>query len=353
MTFDHVPPQLPTHRPCKVAFVGEAPSYEEIYKGQPLVGPSGRIFNAILRTAGLRREDYLITNVFDEQLPSNNVANWCMDMREARTRGALDLPPIGPAGFLRKEHRWHLERLKKELEECQPTVVVPLGGTALWAFTGETNITAQRGAPRFATRVVPGVKLLPTFHPSYIMKVWKFFHVVTGDFQRAAMEAERGPHLYLPERNLLLEPTYSDLMRNTDRLLGTDLLSVDIETGWGQITCIGFAPSPEWAICVPFVDLRRPNHSYWSTEGEECLAWKWVEMILSSPTPKLGQNFGAYDAYWLLQRHLPTRNLRADTRLLSHAIYPELPKSLAFMGASFGTQGAWKEWGKRVDKRDN
>ncbi len=90
---DHVPPQLPVGGRCKIAFVGMAPSdYERLY-GFPLVGPAGRIFDQELRIAGLAveggfeapprarnvrrmlevRAPYLVTNVFDEQLPNNDI----------------------------------------------------------------------------------------------------------------------------------------------------------------------------------------------------------------------------------------------------------------------------------------
>ena len=47
-----VPPQWPLVAPFKIACVGEAPSYEEMRKKVPLVGPAGRFYNALLRTAG-------------------------------------------------------------------------------------------------------------------------------------------------------------------------------------------------------------------------------------------------------------------------------------------------------------
>ncbi len=351
-----VPPQMPSILPTRIAFVGEAPSSEELLKGRPFVGPSGRIFNSVLRSAGLNREEYLITNVFSEKLPDNDVAAWCSPLATARAGGYTDLPPIGDAGFLRPEYRWHLTRLKEELEQCQPSVIVPLGGTALWALTGMNNIGALRGTVAASTSLVPGAKLVPTYHPAFLMKQWKYYTVVVGDLQKAAKEASRGASIYLPTRELILEPTLDDVRDSVGRLLMADLLSVDIETGWGQITCIGFAPSPEWAICVPFVDLRNPDRNYWPTAEQEAAAWGYVRDVLTSPVKKLGQNFQGYDLYWLLkQPKIAVKNLTHDTRLMHHALNPELPKSLEFM-QGYGTQGAWKHFGqrgKKMEKRDD
>jgi uracil-DNA glycosylase len=351
----HVPPYVPSSGRARVAFVGEAPSYEEVEKGEPFVGPSGRIFNAMLRTANLRREDYLITNVFDEQLPDNDVAHWTIPLAEARAQELTDLPPIGKIGFLKKEHRWHLDRLRDELLAASPDVIVPLGNTALWAFTGHVNISGYRGTILPATQVVPGAKLLPTYHPQFVMQSWKYFSVVTGDIEKAVQEAEtNGSAIVLPKRTLWLEPNLADLKTFAPKLLTSDLMSVDIETGWGMITCIGFASNKEEAIVVPLVDLRQPNKSYWSTPEEELQAWHWIKSILESDVPKVGQNFAGYDFLWLLQKYgWKPRRMEHDTRLMHHVRYPELEKSLEFMGASYTSQGAWKQMGRKTMKRDD
>lgn len=350
----HVPAQQPRTIPTKIAFVGEAPGEVEVDKGIPLVGPSGRVFNAALRAANLDRADYWVGNVFDEKLPDNDLKNWCDAASVPREAGRAEIAVPG-FGYLKPEHHWHLERLASELKAVQPTVVVPLGGTALWALTGSMNIGQVRGNTMTATRLLPGTKLVPTLHPAFLLHSWKFLPVLIGDFIKAAAEAEEGPEVRHPPRELLIEPTIGDLMAWTPKLLASDLLSVDIETGWGQITCIGFAPTSGSAICVPFVDLRRPSRSYWLSPNEELTAWLWVEKILGSSVPKLGQNYGGYDAYWLLAKHgIRTMNMAEDTRLLHHALYPELPKSLSSLAGSYSRQGPWKQMRSAVEeKRDD
>lgn len=350
-----VPSQWPSTLPTPIAFVGEAPSHEEVQDGKPFVGPSGRIFNSLLRTAGLSRDDYFITNVFDEKIPDNKIKNWCVPLKQARELGISALKqPIGANGYLAFEHWHHLDRLARELERAQPNVIVPLGGTALWAFSGATNISSMRGTAFPAKLLVPGTKIVPTYHPAFLMKKWGMYSVVVRDLQFAKAEADKGKELEYANRTLILEPTLADIRSIVDSCCNSSLLSVDIETGWGQITCIGFAWDSEHAICIPFIDQRSPNKSYWSSPAEEAEAWRLVRTILASDAPKLGQNFGGYDFMWLLWRYrLAVKNLAHDTRLLSHAIYPELPKDLGFLGASYASQGAWKHMGKRGDKRDD
>lgn len=350
-----VPAQTPEALPpIKLAFVAEAPSDEEMRDGVPLVGPSGRIFNSLLRTAGIQRSEVLVTNVFDTQLPGNDVGAWCVGLADARGTDTMLLPPIGDSGFLHSSYHHHLDRLAGELEHWRPNVIVPLGGTALWALTGSPRIGNVRGTVLPATHLVPGAKLVPTYHPAFLMKQWKFFTVVAGDFIKAQYEADRGPLIQISKKELHLEPTLTELAQLRPLLLASDLLSVDIETGWGQITCIGFAWDAGNAVCIPFLDKRQPDRNYWRTAGDEMAAWQFVREVMEHPVPKLGQNFGAYDAYWLLvKQHVAPRNYTHDTRLIHHSLYPELPKDLQFMGAGYTDQGAWKHWGRASqEKRD-
>lgn len=327
-------------------------------KGHVLVGPSGRVFNALLKSAGVAREECWVGNVFGTQLPDNEVAEWCWPTGEAvawgREHPGIKGPPPLRCGWLRPEHWDHLEACAASLAAAAPSLVVPMGATALWALTGNDELKLARGAVGTATRLVPGVKILPTYHPAFVLRQWKFFPVVVGDFLKALRECEF-PEVRPPRRRILVEPTLAEIRAYWEETLSkAALISVDIETGWGQITCIGFAASSEEALVVPFWDFSKPSRSYWATAEEEAQAWLLVREIMESGVPKLGQNF-TYDTFWLLERMgIKPMEYREETRLLHHALYPELPKSLAFMGASYTQQGAWKmmkDWtGKGKDE---
>ncbi len=263
----HVPPQLPSTFPCKIAFVAEAPSDEELRKLIPLVGPSGRVYNQLLRVAGIERHEVLTTNVFDFKLPDNDIKRICgktADMKKWRADG-YDLPPIGKGNYLIPEFQECLERLAMEIKQARPNVIVPLGGTALWAFTGYTNIMARRGAVQMATMTVPGAKLVPTLHPAALLRMWNFFIPVAGDFSKAKIESVT-PKIDIVPRRFYIEPNLGDIMRFQDLYLdNADVISFDIETKRGQIECIAFAPDASVGICIPFTDTRKTNNSYWET----------------------------------------------------------------------------------------
>lgn len=328
-----VPPQWPTKLPTKIAFVGEAPSDEEIVTRKPFSGPSGRVFNQMLRSANLDRDEYLITNLYDQQPEDNNVALFRAD--KDRTADAL-------------------ARLGEELARAKPNVIVPLGATALWAFTGYSSIAPFRGAQTPATAVVPGAKLVPTFHPAMVLRQWKYLPVVVGDFIKAERLA-RSARITYPTKSVLIQPLEAEVRDYLADAVQAPLLSVDIETGWGQITSVQFSPAPfDHGLSVPFFDFRKPSRSYWGSAEIEHRVWQDVRRALAHPVPKLGQNF-TYDVYWLLWKMgFRITNVTDDTRLLHKSLFPELPADLAFLGATYTDIGAWKHYGGRYseDKRD-
>lgn len=364
-----------------ILFVAEAPADEETVKGWPLVGTAGLLFNQALRAARLTEpgdppRDFLIdqrgetrrvmwerrahsfTHVFNEQLPRNEVRYWCAPSQEAKTWEGYDLPRIEGAGYLRPEYLHHLERLQKEIEICQPTLIVPLGGTALWALTGSAGLDAYRGAVGVTSQLVPGIKILPTFAPRTVQQMYKYLMVLIADLTKAAREATF-PEIRIPQKEIWLDPTLEDLAEFRGRYIRPDQgpLSVDIETGGGQISCLSLSPTAAQSLIVPFVDYRKPDRSYWPTERLEVQAWQFVGEVLADPEiEKLFQNGGAYDIFWFLERMgIVVRNYRHDLRLVHKTLYPELPASLAFMGATWLNTIAWKagvSHHKEDEKRD-
>lgn len=335
----HVPSAFPAKGTAKLAFIGEAPSDEETMRLEPLVGPSGRVFNAMLRNANIDRDEIFISNAFDQRIPGDtdreidqNRALWLKDDVRVAENAA---------------------RLNEELERVQPNVIVPLGATALWAFTGVgTGISKYRGAATAATRIRVGAKLIPTYHPAYVIRNWQSLSIVVGDFIKASAEADLGPRIIYPRLEIYVEPTLDDIREWVPEWKSARKLSVDIETGWGQITGIGFAPSATRAMAIPFVDLRKTNKSYWKDAKDEMEVWKIVRDVLESPVPKVGQNY-TYDLFWLLkQRGIRTRAYRSDTRLRHKVLYPELPADLATMSATYTRVGSYKMWGGRYQKNE-
>lgn len=358
-----VPFDPPLQSPCKIAFVAEAPGSIEVLDGKPLVGPSGKIFDSMLRMAGINRQACLISNLFNVQLPDNDVHNFCITTKEKDKIPGYDLPPIAKGKWLAPEHHHHLERLADEIKRFDPTIIVPLGGTALWAFTGFSGIKVRRGAVAEATMIAPGKKLLPTYHPAFLLHSYQLFPLVVMDLLKAEKESGFGD-IRTTQREIWVEPLISDIQEFKERYLEkASYISIDIETPYlkagiprtyRQIKCIGFASDPHHAITIPFVDERNVNNSYWKTHEEEKRAWVIVKEICENDTPKLGQNFGAFDIHWLFDIYrIRVNNYTLDTRLMHHALYPELPKSLDVLGACYASERSWKTMRESAIKRDD
>ena len=93
---------------------------------------------------------------------------------------------------------------------------------------------------------------------------------------------------------------------------------------------------------LPFEDLRKPGGNYWGSIESEMAAWAWVRRVLDSPVEKVFQN-GIFDMSRLWKGYgIPVRNAAHDTMLLHHALQPESPKALAYLGSVYTSESAWK-----------
>ena len=324
----------------KIAIVGEAWGKDEEAQGAPFVGYAGRILRACLHQVGINFNSCLVTNVFNlRPTPTNNILNLCGPKAE----GIPNRPPLAKGKYVRAEFAPELERLKNELLAFQPNVVIALGGTATWALLGTSGIKQLRGCPFLSDL---GLKVLPTWHPSAVGRDWKLRPQLIADLTKARRES-RFPEVRRPRRELWIDPTLDDISTFThDYITPSPRLSVDIETIAGQITCIGFAPSPYHALVIPFHDPRQEDGNYWRTLEEELEAWALVREILADPAREVvGQNF-LYDANFLWAHyHIPIPRMAHDTMLLHHSLQPELPKGLDWLASVYTNEPKWKFMG--------
>ena len=330
----------------KIALVGEAPGEQEVLEGKPFVGTSGQELTRILTEGGISREDCFITNVFTTRPPGNDITNFCGKKAEVGGK-SYSHPALSIGNYIKPEHLPALDRLTSELAACAPNIVLALGNTAAWALTGKTGINKIRGAIT-ESDLVPGLKVLPTFHPAAILRAWDMRPITVIDCGKALRESEF-PEIRRLHRQVDVVETLSDLQNINFNPNKVECLSVDIETKPGIITCIGFAPSPEYCIVIPFYDNRRENGAYWQRPSDEITAWKVVQRLLNSPIPKVFQN-GMYDVQWLWEYGLPVNNFIHDTMICHHALQPELPKSLGFLASVYCNEANWKAMRPRGQK---
>jgi len=291
------------------------------------------------------------TNVFNEH-PSNNLLD---NLCTIKANAIPSKPALSSGKYIDQKHQRHLDRLLGEVQTLKPNLVVAAGNSACWAFLNTTGITALRGTTSWSQWA--NIKVLPTLHPAYILRDWSQRTVLISDLIKAHRESEY-PQIIRPSRSIIINPTLDDVRFWIYKVIHQPpvRLAIDIETSGGIIDTIGFASSPSDALVVPFGPHRyrrgngyiivKPRRngvetiSYWTPE-EERTVWTLIGQLLSSPTPKVFQN-GVYDLQYLIRMGFTINNLADDTMLAWHALFPEMPKSLGFLGSVLTNESAWK-----------
>ena len=163
--------QLPVEPYNGLAIIGEAPGADEVRQGGPFVGRSGQLLNELLEEAGIQRKHTLIANVFRYQPPGNKVGHFFSSKRAAVAAGEKLDEHYGKMGsaYMRTSFAGELDVLKAVLEKYRPKAIVTLGGTALWAMTGLSGLTVNRGKWH-ESRLMPSTLVSPTFHPSFVIR---------------------------------------------------------------------------------------------------------------------------------------------------------------------------------------
>jgi DNA polymerase len=134
---------------ARIFFCGEAPGADEEVQGEPFVGPAGQLLTKIIKAMGLSRKDVYIANIMNYRPPMPT--------------------PVGNRAPELNEMAYCLPFLKAQLEIVQPDVIVALGNTAMEGLMGhdpKRRITKIRGQ----WMEFDGVPLIPTFHPSYLLR---------------------------------------------------------------------------------------------------------------------------------------------------------------------------------------
>ena len=130
------------NRQADLLFIGEAPGANEDAEGRPFVGKAGQLLNKIIESIGLKRDDVFIGNVNRCRPPQN---------RQPTLIEAATCRPF----------------LLREIAVVRPKIIVVLGNTATQNLLDtKVGITKIRG--EFQNYF--GVKVMPTFHPAYLLR---------------------------------------------------------------------------------------------------------------------------------------------------------------------------------------
>jgi uracil-DNA glycosylase len=313
-----------------IALIGEAPGEYEDKMGVPFVGPAGTVLEQCLHGAGLTKRDCYILNYLPLRPKNNNINPWF----SIKTRTF-------------SEQGWEeVLALRDRLQLFTGNVLVPLGNVAFAALTYRDKNDRGAGimdARGYFTTTPDGRKVLPTVHPSAALRgQYMLRYIISWDLKKAREHSDT-PTLTRPTRHLDYSNSFHSVVEKLRALISAPVLSVDIEVHNFEVSCICFAPSPEYSLSIPL------DHRW--TENEELAIWRLIAAILQNPRiDKVMQN-GIFDTQFLAARMgIFVRGRIIDTMIRHHLQYPDMKKGLGFLISLYG---GTSEYHKDMVRFDN
>lgn len=312
--------------PARVMVVGEAPGNEEERLGAPFVGTAGKELDKMLGEVGLARAQCFTTDVCRTRPPGNDILKWMPDKKK----------DILPSFVVHRDRFVHpaivagAKLLEKEIELCKPEVIIALGNLPLWVLTGRSGIKNWRGS---LLQTEGGIPLIPTYHPSAILRQWAWRAIAVMDLRRAAGILKGIPQE--PERRFITRPSYEQVISTLYTLRsksGPLDISLDIETNYGHIICIGLSWTLHDAICIPFT--HDGGQHYWSEVDEASIVLGLSQLLTQKNVQVIWQN-GLYDAQYVYRswHFIPRHSF--DSMIGHHSCFSTLPKGLDFLSSMY------------------
>jgi len=123
-------------------FIGEGPGYDEDVQGRPFVGKAGQLLTKIIESINLPREEVYIANIIKCRPPQNRNP----ESDEIQSCNSF---------------------LMKQIRVIQPRIICALGTFAAQTLLKtDTKISALRG--KFFD--LEGIKVIPTYHPAFLLR---------------------------------------------------------------------------------------------------------------------------------------------------------------------------------------
>lgn len=283
-------------KPCDIMLIGEAPGQEEAFEKSPFIGPAGQTLTECLNQAFLDRTKVFITNVVPCRPWQNHAPT-------------------------KKEVQYGVPFLIRQIREVQPKVIVLLGGVALQAVLGKSGITRLRG--NIFTSKEFNCKIVPTFHPSYLLRNSDDVALrgkVVKDLAMVKMLAETGTTGTTKKAtNYQLVDTVEKLQSMFEVLKNAETIDFDLETTGlevdkHRIICVAFSVKECEAYAVPiFVNGKE----WWGAEKDAVMAG--LKAVFESDVPKCA-HMGSFDIPFLRAIGITVNNYIYDTLMMHYLL---------------------------------
>jgi DNA polymerase len=129
----------------RLMLVGEAPGAEEDKQGLPFVGRSGQLLDRMLAAIGLDRRQVYIANIVPWRPPGNRTPT-----------------PV--------ETQICLPFVQRQIELCNPDILITIGQPSTGALLGIQGITKNRGRWFSYQLESREIRAMPMLHPAYLLR---------------------------------------------------------------------------------------------------------------------------------------------------------------------------------------
>jgi DNA polymerase len=127
---------------ARLMFIGEGPGQEEDRAGEPFVGAAGQLLTRVIQAMNLTREAVYIANVVKCRPPGNRVPE-----------------PVEIATCL--------PFLERQIAAVRPDLICVLGACAAQSLLRTAEPISRLRGRFFEFR---GIRVMPTFHPAYLLR---------------------------------------------------------------------------------------------------------------------------------------------------------------------------------------
>ncbi len=346
---DPVPARWPDNP--RALIVGEVPGAVEVKRGEPFVGRAGQELQAALASIGIPRSAVAITNVLPCMPPGEATGALDRYLKEIKKR---DPPVNDPRDCCRP-------RLLRELARCPN--IIPVGGTALHAVCGgSAGILNARGSPIQVPGhveigsdgeelAIPTLRVLPTLHPSFVMRSRRWRGAFRADLARAFRWFSTGLEWQDPVG--WFAPTPAELEKALAWFRKQPFSAFDVETSPGfpaqdhfdplhdRLRCLGIGTADRFVV-VPFRSVDRERPPFY--QGQDAI--KIVDLLRNYLTDpgfrKVSWNGRAYDRTVLESQLGVVPQGHLDAIGLHRLAEPELPHDLGYSGSIYTDVDDWK-----------
>jgi uracil-DNA glycosylase family 4 len=303
---------------ARVMVIQENPYEHENKKGKYFSGKAGKLLQSAFEEVGIDADDVYYTAVVkcstpEDRLPLKDEVKACED------------------------YLW------AEIDAVEPEIIIPTGNMSLWALTGRTAITKQRG------RLIEkdGYKFFPMIHPNMVLKQPKYMEFFSKDIinLHSILEGVLPADILAYEQERLYCEDYDTAINELKRLMALPdghLVTVDLETVKSnpyldktvmsktkramfpeseivKISAIGFSDRAGYGNAIPLYHRETPF-----TGNQIGTIVKFIRFLIEDSKLEFVAHNSKFEMKWLLQQlDIYLADLKWDTMLMHYLAVTE------------------------------